>query len=394
MSSRRPSLPGILEPRTSQTHPVHISWLIPPELLVDPQNMQRALLGSNKNQPEAGRDLLDYILENPSSSSADDNKHITHKLSGINFSEHLQVDQDETGINGVTPVLVASLEEHHQLPSKPGYRWNNKWMGNICLSGCPGKKVRLDTGPVNGRAMVNRDLDDDFKRLREFDVECAVCCIDNEELKFLGADWPKYSAAAKRCHIEVLRLPIAEGFPPATIAEAHALVKQIDERLMSGKNILIHCRGGIGRAGVIACCLLLYKGLVRTPAHAVQLLRIRRSPKGIETPTQAAFLIDYTRWLHTLRATTQPAPPVLTYKLFPHVSQNGKVTPPKRDVLEIENLPLDLRRIRSEELNENISTVKNIDQTIYPTPVTAPRIPESYLQLSNALSISWVRSSG
>ncbi|KAG9062764.1 hypothetical protein KI688_005070 [Linnemannia hyalina] len=36
--------------------------------------------------------------------------------------------------------------------------------GNLGLSSCPGKKVRLD-GPVNGRAKIVRDLDMDFNRL-------------------------------------------------------------------------------------------------------------------------------------------------------------------------------------------------------------------------------------
>jgi hypothetical protein len=36
--------------------------------------------------------------------------------------------------------------------------------GNLGLSSCPGKKVRLD-GPVNGRAKIVRDLDMDFDRL-------------------------------------------------------------------------------------------------------------------------------------------------------------------------------------------------------------------------------------
>lgn len=38
--------------------------------------------------------------------------------------------------------------------------------GNLGLSSCPGKKVRLD-GPVNGRAKIVRDLDLDFDRLQK-----------------------------------------------------------------------------------------------------------------------------------------------------------------------------------------------------------------------------------
>lgn len=46
--------------------------------------------------------------------------------------------------------------------------------GNLALSSCPGKKVRL-TGPVRGRAAINRDLDLDFARLnRQFGITTIV----------------------------------------------------------------------------------------------------------------------------------------------------------------------------------------------------------------------------
>ncbi|KAJ1557918.1 hypothetical protein HK405_014855 [Cladochytrium tenue] len=62
--------------------------------------------------------------------------------------------------------------------------------GNFALSSCPGKKVRLNTGPVNGRgkragskshksnssfpASINRDLDVDFARLASYGIKTVV----------------------------------------------------------------------------------------------------------------------------------------------------------------------------------------------------------------------------
>lgn len=48
-----------------------------------------------------------------------------------------------------------------------------KSMGNLALSSCPGKKVRL-TGPSRGRAAINRDLDLDFARMRSFNITTIV----------------------------------------------------------------------------------------------------------------------------------------------------------------------------------------------------------------------------
>lgn len=45
--------------------------------------------------------------------------------------------------------------------------------GNLCLSSCPGKKVRL-SGPVRGRATINRDLELDFGRMKSFGITMLV----------------------------------------------------------------------------------------------------------------------------------------------------------------------------------------------------------------------------
>ena len=46
-------------------------------------------------------------------------------------------------------------------------------MGNLALISCPGKKVRL-TGPIRGRAAINRDLDLDFGRMRSLGITTLV----------------------------------------------------------------------------------------------------------------------------------------------------------------------------------------------------------------------------
>ena len=46
-------------------------------------------------------------------------------------------------------------------------------LGNLALSSCPGKKVRL-SGPVRGRATIDRDLDLDFQRLKSLDISMIV----------------------------------------------------------------------------------------------------------------------------------------------------------------------------------------------------------------------------
>lgn len=53
---------------------------------------------------------------------------------------------------------------------------NNLGIGNLLLSSCPGKKVRLD-GPVRGRAAICRDLKSDLARIKEMGVGCVIWYI-------------------------------------------------------------------------------------------------------------------------------------------------------------------------------------------------------------------------
>ncbi|KAI9271840.1 protein-tyrosine phosphatase-like protein, partial [Phascolomyces articulosus] len=129
-------------------------------------------------------------------------------------------------------------------------------MGNLALSSCPGKKVRL-TGPSRGRAAINRDLDLDFGRMRSLGITTLVCCLNDTELDFLGASWPKYSESATQNGMQVIRLPMIEGGCPNSIEEIDAVIQAVNVKIRQGENVLAHCRGGVGRAGVLACCWLL-----------------------------------------------------------------------------------------------------------------------------------------
>ena len=63
----------------------------------------------------------------------------------------------------------------------------------------------------------------------------------------------------------------------------------IRDRLRSGFDVLIHCRGGLGRAGTIAARLLVELGM--RPDAAVRRVRDARGPDAIETPAQEAHVL-------------------------------------------------------------------------------------------------------
>ncbi|KAK3816245.1 MAG: protein-tyrosine phosphatase-like protein [Benniella sp.] len=167
--------------------------------------------------------------------------------------------------------------------------------GNLGLSSCPGKKVRLD-GPVNGRATIVRDLDLDFDRLQKLGFTRVVCCLFDEELELLGSPFPKYLEAASSHGFDVVRIPMVEGSTPYSFEEMDRVLDKMDETTRKGQSVLAHCRGGVGRAAVVACCWLLRLRYFKDHREVIEWVRAQRSPKAIETKEQAQFVAGFHLW--------------------------------------------------------------------------------------------------
>lgn len=75
-------------------------------------------------------------------------------------------------------LLACTPSAPHSLPASPvrsDLRINTtgKPLGNLLLSSCPGKRLRME-GPVKGRAPVCRDLETDLRRIKNEGVGCLV----------------------------------------------------------------------------------------------------------------------------------------------------------------------------------------------------------------------------
>ena len=63
--------------------------------------------------------------------------------------------------------------------------------------------------------------------------------------------------------------------------------RTLRQALRHGEDVLVHCKGGLGRAGMIAARLLVELGL--PPVTAIRAVR-RARPGAIETPAQLALV--------------------------------------------------------------------------------------------------------
>jgi hypothetical protein len=131
-----------------------------------------------------------------------------------------------------------------------------------------------------------RDLRTDLARLRDhYDVKVLVTLIEEFEMK--RASIPGLLSAVKRAGMKSIWYPIGDVSTPRDAEDPIPVVRAIVGHLGSGDTLVVHCMGGLGRAGTMAACTLAACGL--EAPRAVEVVRAAR-PGALETPAQVAFV--------------------------------------------------------------------------------------------------------
>lgn len=154
--------------------------------------------------------------------------------------------------------------------------------GRIGITFCPGKHDHLaSTGSWA------RDLGLDVDSIAAWGAKLVLTLVEPAELKALMV--PHLGQEIQRRDIEWRHLPIADFSVPTEAFERQWITqgREIREMLRAGEDVLVHCKGGLGRAGMIAARLLVELGM--DPEEAIR--SVRRVRKGaIETPSQLALV--------------------------------------------------------------------------------------------------------
>lgn len=154
--------------------------------------------------------------------------------------------------------------------------------GRIGITFCPGK-----CDPYAHTGAWERDLGIDLEAVMAWGAKLVLTLVEPAELKDLKV--PLLGHEVRQRGIEWRHLPIADYSVPSRAFEEQWLTdgREIRELLRDGGDILVHCKGGLGRAGMIAARLLVELGMDADEAiHSV-----RRARKGaIETPSQLALV--------------------------------------------------------------------------------------------------------
>ena len=158
----------------------------------------------------------------------------------------------------------------------------DKGAGWVAITLAPGKKTQ---GANN---YWDRDLDADLDRLVELGTTSLVPLLEDDELVRLKI--PTLVESAKQRGLSVQRFPYHDGGIPEDIQETVEFVQGICKRFEAGEHIVMHCNGGLGRAGTMAACVRLALGLDISPEQAIASVRKARGPRAIENSVQENFV--------------------------------------------------------------------------------------------------------
>ena len=158
--------------------------------------------------------------------------------------------------------------------------------GVIGVTICPGKKA-----PSTFGGTWDRDLTQDLELIQSrFGPKSIITLMPTYELVESGV--PGLGQAVSDLGMGWHHLAIDDMEAPTEVFEVawkEALPKLL-EIVKNGDNVLVHCRGGLGRSGTVAAMLLIELGMAHK--EAVATVRSAR-PGAIETYEQETYVRRY-----------------------------------------------------------------------------------------------------
>ncbi|HEY9616684.1 MAG TPA: cyclin-dependent kinase inhibitor 3 family protein [Microcoleaceae cyanobacterium] len=151
--------------------------------------------------------------------------------------------------------------------------------GRLGMTIAPGKRN------IGMHAIWERDLETDLTHLRHhYRVEKLVTLLETPE--FAALQIPNLLIQVQAHGMRSQQFPIHDFGTPTSMQGLLELVESILEDVAQGQTVVIHCKAGLGRTGLVTAACLVALGY--SPDDAFAAVRQSR-PGSIETPAQEAY---------------------------------------------------------------------------------------------------------
>lgn len=137
-----------------------------------------------------------------------------------------------------------------------------------------------------------RDLDTDLAAIKTWGATYLISLIEPFEYDELRIS--QLPTRAEAFGLTWYGLPIVDGAAPdhRLLDRWRELSPELVSALNTGARVVVHCKGGLGRAGTVASMLLLNSKVTSAADETIRLVRAVR-PGAIETSEQEAFLREW-----------------------------------------------------------------------------------------------------
>jgi ADP-ribosyl-[dinitrogen reductase] hydrolase len=174
-----------------------------------------------------------------------------------------------------------TIKTSHNCPLEIGEVQVKAGQGFLGLTLCPGKKDEARNW--------GRDLGVDLQVIKKWGASTVVTLIEDHEFAMLQVE--ALGQNIRAMGIDWIHLPIVDVSVPDQRFKTEWVTQgpKLHKRLDAGDRILIHCRGGIGRTGLVAGVLLAERGV--SPKNAIE--QVRKARLGtIETRQQENYVLS------------------------------------------------------------------------------------------------------
>lgn len=137
----------------------------------------------------------------------------------------------------------------------------------------------------------------DLARLQSvYGCTTVVSLLPRRESDVLGIK--EEHVVARELGLNFIRFSIVNGKVPKSLDAFARLIADLCARFLSKERIIVHCRGGFGRAGTVVVAMLMYLRVpgANTASSAIDFVREKRPSKrtrAVENAQQEQFLADY-----------------------------------------------------------------------------------------------------
>ena len=141
---------------------------------------------------------------------------------------------------------------------------------------------------IMARPQLNAGHPDSIATLADSGIGCIVSLLEATESSMLGLA-AEFETVSDN-NMNFISFPIGDYAVPSSLDDFSVLTVDIFQQLEQGTNVLLHCRGGVGRSGLMAAGVLLRAGL--SPEQAFTSVSAKRGVRVPETAQQRDWLID------------------------------------------------------------------------------------------------------